>query len=147
MYELGKFVCVQAGTGVKEDQKGNAFMKWCLLNDHKDQLLVHLRMKPVVGTRYYVYHYNPGIIFLLRPLYLDFIEFVRTFKSKPGLNKLESSIKRLLEDDPALGPSRDPTKRPSKRPLQYDPLRDGASDQIRLGVAKPKKFKTRIRKR
>ena len=44
------------------------------------------------------------------------------------------------------GPSRDPTKRPSKRPLQYDPLRDGASDQIRLGVAKPKKFKTRSQK-
>ena len=42
---------------------------------------------------------------------------------------------------PAPATMRDPNKRPSKRPLQYDPLRDGASDQIRLGVAKPKKPK------
>ena len=46
---------------------------------------------------------------------------------------------------PAPATMRDPNKRPSKRPLQYDPLRDGASDQIRLGVAKPKKPKKRSR--
>ena len=73
VYELGKFLCVQGGKGVKEDEKGIAFTKWCLLSDRKDQLLVHLRMKPVVGTRYHVYHYNPRVIFILRQVYLDFI--------------------------------------------------------------------------
>ena len=98
VYELGKFVCVQGGKGVKEDQKGIAFTKWCLLSDRKDQLLVHLRMKPVVGTRYHVYHYNPRVIFILRQVYLDFIESIRTSKTKHGLNRLEASIKNLLED-------------------------------------------------
>ena len=46
---------------------------------------------------------------------------------------------------PAPPPDRDPNKRTSKRPQQYDPLLDGASDQMRLGVAKPKKLKTRRR--
>ena len=30
--EVGKFICIQNGKGVKEDQKGVIFMKWCLLN-------------------------------------------------------------------------------------------------------------------
>ena len=46
---------------------------------------------------------------------------------------------------PVPAQTRDPNKRTSKRPQQYDPLFDGASDQMRLGVAKPKKLRTRKR--
>ena len=95
VYEVGKLLCVQSGKGLKEDQKGVGFMKWCLLNDYKDQLVTHLKMKPVVGTRYFVYHYNPRIIFNLRGLYLEYIEYLRRSKTKPGLNRLEASVQNF----------------------------------------------------
>ena len=106
VYEIGKFICVQGGKGVKEDQKGVSFMKWCMGKGYKDQLDIHLRMMPVVGTRYFVYHYNPRIIYHLREYYLEFIEHVRANKTKPGLNRLEASIKKLLGDDHCLAQMR-----------------------------------------
>ena len=81
-------------------------MKWCLGNDYKDQLLTHLKMKPVVGTRYFVYHYNPRIIFNLRGFYLEYIEYLSTSKTKPGLNRLEASVQQLLQDEECLAQMR-----------------------------------------
>ena len=107
VYEVGKFLCVQSGKGVKEDQRGVAFMKWCLGKGYKDHLKTHLKMKPVVGTRYFVYHYNPRIIFALREVYLEYIEHVRSTKTaKTGLNRLEASVKKLLEDEQCLAQMR-----------------------------------------
>ena len=106
VYEIGKFVGIQSGKGVKEDQKGHAFMRWCLLNDMRQHYDVHRRMKPVVGSRYFVYHYNPRIIFKLRQVYLDFIEHVKQTKAKPGLNRLEASIKKLLQDEQVIAQMR-----------------------------------------
>ena len=84
-----------------------AFSKWCLLHGLKDELKAHFRMKPVVGTRYFVYHYNPRIIFHLRQVYLQFIEHVRASKKpKPGLNRLEASVKKLLEDQSCIAQMR-----------------------------------------
>ena len=106
VYEVGKFICVQSGKGVKEDQKGVAFMKWCLMKGYREELQTHLSMKPVVGTRYIVFHYNPRVIYNLRGLYLQFIEDVRITKAKVGLNRLEASVKKLLEDDECLAQMR-----------------------------------------
>ena len=78
-------------------------MKWCLGKGYKDHLKTHLKMKPVAGTRYFVYHYNPRIIFALREVYLEYIEHVRSTKTaKTGLNRLEASVKKLLEDEQCL---------------------------------------------
>ena len=88
VYEIGKFVGIQSGKGVKEDQKGHAFMIWYLLNDMRQHYDVHIRMKPVVGSRYFVYHYNPGIIFKLRQIYYKSISASSSMSSKLRQNQV-----------------------------------------------------------
>ena len=69
-------------------------------NDISTELkALHLSMKPVIGSRYVVYHYNPRVIYSLRGVYLRFLEHLRATKTpKPHLNRLEKSVKTLLED-------------------------------------------------
>jgi hypothetical protein len=101
VYECGKLLCCQSGKGLKEDQKGEAFMVWLAQqNDISTELkALHLSMKPVIGSRYVVYHYNPRVIYSLRGVYLRFLEHLRATKTpKPHLNRLEKSAKTLLED-------------------------------------------------
>ena len=53
VYEVGKLLCCQSGKGLKEDQKGEAFMVWLAQQqDISDELKkLHLAMKPVIGSR------------------------------------------------------------------------------------------------
>ena len=105
MYEVGKLLCSQSGKGLKEDQKGDAFMVWLAeQGDISDDLKkLHLTMKPVIGSRYVVYHYNPRVIYSLKEVYLRFLEHLRITKTpKPHLNRLEMSVKKLLEDEKCI---------------------------------------------
>ena len=109
MYELSKLVCVQSGKGMKNDQKGQAFMIWVatpgLFTEEKRKWiqLTHKAMKPIEGNRYFVNHSNCTLVYGLVPTYLDFLEYIRTTKTpNKVLNRLESSVKAGLEDSKVI---------------------------------------------
>jgi len=104
MYELSKLVCVQGGKGMKNDQKGQAFMIWLFgltgIREEERNWIhdTHKALKPIVGNRYFVNHSNCKLVYALVPTYLAFLEYLQTTKTPQKLNRLESSVKAGLKD-------------------------------------------------
>jgi len=104
MYELSKLVCVQGGKGMKNDQKGQAFMIWLfgltgITEEERNWIHdTHKALKPIVGNRYFVNHSNCKLVYALVPTYLAFLEYLQTTKTPQKLNRLESSVKAGLKD-------------------------------------------------
>jgi len=112
-YEVSKLLCYQTGKAMREDQHGEKFRTW--LNNRVDKTpadrkyqLLHQRMKPIVGNRYFVYHFNATIIFLMTDVYQEYLEEVRQHKKKDrsSLNRLESSVQRGLNDEKTIAQAR-----------------------------------------
>ena len=97
-------VCVQGGKGMKNDQKGEAFMIWLFgltgITEKEREWIhdTHKALKPIVGNRYFVNHSNCKLVYALVPTYLDFLEYLQTTKTPQKLNRLESSVKAGLKD-------------------------------------------------
>ena len=96
VYEVNKYFCAN---GRREDMAGNKYSLW-LAHQGDTRNQVHLKMKPIVGSRYMVYGYNSKIVYICRQ---DYIDYLAEVKAKKGyLNRLEKSIVTGLQDPLAL---------------------------------------------
>lgn len=101
-FELSKFLANHNGKGMKETQKGKDFKVWLQMQDDIEPWLKELALSllPEVGNRYFVCHMNCKVHFCLIEVYRRFIADVAARKKKPGMNSLERSIDKALQDRP-----------------------------------------------